>query len=158
MVTVTLTLVVGLVVGLVTASLTRKGEHAKWLREQRYEAYVALMVDMSTFTALIETKQTLANVTRTKARVHAYIESASEAFEAVSLLGPREVNTAGQQWVWAAKSYAETKTPLGKSALANARWQFLIVAGEYLNSQNVTMEPMTEPSAAPRSAVAPMPS
>lgn len=147
-VTVILTLIVGLVVGVVTALLTRKSEHAKWLREQRYEAYVAFMIDMSTFTALLETKQTLANVASTKARVHAYIENASAAFEAVSLLGPRRVNAAGQQWVWAARSYAGNKTPLAKDALANARWQFLVVAGEYLNSQNVMMEPMTEPNAA----------
>jgi hypothetical protein len=97
-VTVILTLLVGLVVGLVTALLTRKGEHAKWLREQRYEGYVAVMIDMSTFTALLETKQTLVNVTTTKARVHAYTENASTAFEAVSLLGPRTVNGAGQHW------------------------------------------------------------
>jgi hypothetical protein len=152
------TVITTLIVGVVTALLTRKGEHAKWLREQRYEAYVAFMIDMSTLTALLETKQTLANATNTRARVHAYTENASAAFEAVSLLGPRKVNAAGQRWVWAAKSYAENKTPLGKSSLAKARWQFLIVAGEILDSQNVTREPMTQRSAPPRSAMATTPS
>ena len=39
-VSVSLTLIVGLAVGLVSALLARKGEHSKWVREQRYEAYV----------------------------------------------------------------------------------------------------------------------
>jgi hypothetical protein len=155
-VSVSLTLIVGVVVGLTTALLTRKGEHAKWLRERRYEAYVAFMIDMDTVTTLIGTKPTVANVFKLIARVERHIEKASAAFEAVSLLGPREVNAAGQKWVWSVNAYEETKAAPEKTALSAARWQFLIVAGRILESKNVTTVPMTRPSAAPGSAVAPV--
>jgi len=138
-----------LVVGVVTASLARKGEHAKWLREQRYEAYVAFMIDMSTVTSLLDTELSLANVTKVKSRADAYTEKASASFEAVSLLGPRKVNAAGQQWVWAANAYARTKTTRDQTALSKTRWRFLVVAGKVLNSNNVSTEAMTRPGAAP---------
>src|SRR5690554_2929616 len=147
-VSVSLTLIVGLAVGLVTALLTRKGEHAKWLREQRYEAYVAFMIDMSAMTALIDTTPTLWNAFKLMARVEAITEKSRAAFEAVSLLGPREVNSAGQRWRWAAAEFAKSKTITNKAILSDARWQFLIAAGEVLKSRNVTAVPMANPDGA----------
>lgn len=141
-VSVSLTLIVGLAVGLVTALLARKGEHAKWMREQRYEAYVAFMIDMSGMTALIETTPTLRNGFKLLARVEALTEKSRAAFEAVSLLGPREVNGAGQRWLWAAAAFAKSKTAEDKTALSDARWRFLITAGEILKSRNVAAEPI----------------
>lgn len=143
-----------LLVGVVTALLARNGEHAKWLREQRYEAYVAFMIDMSTLAALIQTELSLTNASKVKARADAYTEKASAAFEAVSLLGPRKVNAAGQQWVWAANAYASTKTTADQAAFSHARWQFLAVAGKVLKSKNVRTEPIARPSAATGSSVA----
>lgn len=142
-----------LLVVVVTAWLARKGEHAKWVREQRYRAYVAFMIDMSTLTALLETHVSITNLAKVKARAHGYTENAPAAFEAVSLLGPRKVNSAGQQWVWAAKSYEKSKTAEDRTALSKARWQFLIVAGEVLSSKNVTTEPITRAHAIPDRAV-----
>lgn len=136
----------------VTAWLARKGEHAKWVREQRYKAYVAFMIDMSTLTALLETDVFITNLVKVKARAHDYTENASAAFEAVSLLGPRKVNAAGQQWVWAAKCYERSKSAEDRTALSRARWQFLIVAGEVLSSKNVTPEPLARIDAIPDSA------
>ncbi|WP_162924920.1 hypothetical protein [Mycetocola zhujimingii] len=156
-VSVALTLIVGLVVGVVTALLARKGEHAKWLREQRYAAYVAFMIDMSTLTALLQTDVSLTNLVKVRARADAYTKSASAAFEAVSLLGPRKVNAAGQRWFSAANNYAKTKTTPARTALAEARWEFLIVAGEILNSKNVRTAPTTEPGSTSARGVTPAP-
>lgn len=155
-VSVSLTLVVGVVVGLITAVMARKGEHAKWMRERRYEAYMGFMIDMDTMTTLIGTKPTIENVTRVKARIESLSEKSSASFEAVSLLGPRKVNAAGQRWIWSATAYSKTQSAPEMTALSAARWQFLIVAGKVLKSKNVTAVPMARPSTAPGSAVAPV--
>jgi hypothetical protein len=141
-VSVSLTLVVGISVGLVTASLTRRGEHAKWVREQRYVAYVAFMVDMSAMTALIEATPTIWNISKLLRRYEVQTEKSRAAFEAVSLLGPRDVNAAGQRWLWAATTFAKSKTKEDRTALSAARWDFLVSAGGILGSRNVTAEPM----------------
>jgi len=149
-VSVSLTLLAGLSVGLLTALLARRGEHAKWLRERRDEGYVAFMVDMSTMTTLINTKPSAENASKIMARIEDHSERASAAFEAVSLLGPRRVNAAGQKGVWAASEYATSKADVEESALSAARWQFLIVAGKVLKSKNVTAEPPDKSSATSR--------
>jgi hypothetical protein len=145
-----------LVVGLVTALLARRGEHAKWVRERRYDAYQAFMIDMAAMSTLIEMKPSVANALKSKARIDAYVERASAAYEAVSLLGPREVNAAGQRWVWSAVAYAKNKSESEKDAFAAARWQFLIVAGRILNSKNVPAVPMVQPGVATSAIEAPV--
>jgi len=146
-VSVILTLIVGVVVGLVTALLARKGEHAKWLRERRYEAYVAFITDMDAFIALANTKPTMLNAMKIAARSDALTERMPDAFEAVSLLGPREVNATGQQLVWAANDFGTTKDEQHLADVGAARWQFLLAAGKVLKSKNVTPEPMVRPNA-----------
>jgi hypothetical protein len=138
----------------VTALLARTGEHAKWVRERRYDAYVAFMIDMATLATLIEIKPSLANFVKTRARIDAYLERVSAAYEAVSLLGPREVNAAGQNWVWSAVAYSTTRSASDKTAVAAARWQFLVAAGKILNSKNVTAVPMANPDVATSAAAA----
>ena len=110
------------------------------------------MIDMSAMTASIETTPTLWNAFKLMSRVEAITEKSRAAFEAVSLLGPREVNAAGQRWLWAAAAFAKSKTAADKTTLSNARWHFLITAGEILKSRNVTAEPMASLGAAPSNA------
>lgn len=148
-VSVFLTLIVGAIIGLVTALLARKGEHTKWLRERRYDAYVAFMVDMNTLSDLISTKPTATNARKLLDRITDYTETASAAFEAVSLLGPRKVNNAGQKWLWAITDYLKTKSEPAAAAVAEARWQFLVVAGAVLSSKNVTTERTIRPGMLP---------
>jgi len=156
-VSVSLTLVVSVLVGVVTAFLARKGEHSKWLRERRYEAYVAFMIDMDTMQSLIETKPSLENMLKVKARAEAHVQGAPAAFEAVSLLGPRKVNAAGQAWVLSGNDYAKNRTETAKSAFLAARWQFLIVAGKFLNSSNVSTASAKQTDAVSRPAASPVP-
>ena len=145
-VSVALTLFVGLIVGWVTSSLARRGEHAKWLRESRYEAYVAFMIDMSALAHIIDSKPTADNAKTLLAKIESYRDRSSASLESVSLLGPRKVNKAGQHWTWAASSYMTEKTEANKVGLSSARWEFLKVAGKILKSKNVTNVPMTKPT------------
>ena len=148
-VSVFLTLIVGAVVGLITALLARKSEHTKWLRERRYDGYVSFMIDMNTLTTLILTKPTVTNAVTLLARISKYTANSSAAFEAVSLLGPRKINKVGQEWIWAISDYLTTKAEPEAAAVAEARWRFLIVAGEVLKSKNVTIERTIRPSMLP---------
>ena len=149
-VSVSLTLVVGVVVGVISAYLTQRGEHAKWMRERRYDAYIAFMIDMDLLMTLADTTISASNAETVKTRIDAYTERAAAAFEAVSLLGPRSVNAAGQRWVWAIADYLKTKDDHDNEELKSARWQFLIAAGEQLRSKNVGAAPLSRPAAGQR--------
>jgi hypothetical protein len=155
-VSVSLTLLVSVLVGVLTAFLARKGEHSKWLRERRYEAYVAFMIDMDTMQSLIETKPSLENILKVRARAEAHVQGAPAAFEAVSLLGPRKVNAAGQAWVVSGNEYAKNRTETTKSTFHAARWQFLIVAGKFLKSSNVSTSPPKRTEAVSSPAASPV--
>lgn len=138
-VSVSLTLFVGVVVGSVTAWLSRRGEHAKWTRERRFDAYVSFMLDMAALQELVKLTPTAANAQHTLDRLREFSEKFPASFEAVSLLGPRSVNAAGQLWVGAATALAEGRTSVDECNAA--RWEFLKRAGKVLNSQNVGKEP-----------------
>jgi len=144
-VSVSLTLVVGIVVGLVTALLSRRGEHAKWVRERRFDAYVAFMIDMEAVTTLHGAAITAVNASKMAARAESIVERVPAAFEAVSLLGPRSVNAAGQNWVWAIVAYGQDKSDLRKADVSQARWDFLVSAGKVLKSKNVGLTPLSKP-------------
>ncbi|CAN5209772.1 hypothetical protein BH11ACT5_BH11ACT5_21880 [soil metagenome] len=138
-VSVSLTLAVGVVVGVVTAWLTRRGEHAKWVRERRYDAYVAFMVDMAAFTDLLNRPPKREDAQYVADRLRSLSEKFMESFESVSLLGPKRVNAKGQLWVGSA--IARGKGEVGDQETSAARWQFLIVAGRVLKSKNVGKQP-----------------
>jgi len=148
-VSVTLTLGVGIVVGLLSGFLARKGEHAKWLRERRFDAYVAFMIDMNSLSDIAHTTPTLQNATALKARIDSLPEKTSAAFEAVSLLGPRTTNAAGQKWVRAITVCSHEKTAPNDASLSAARWNFLVAAGRILKSRNVTATPTSNPNEIP---------
>lgn len=140
-VSVALTLIVSVVVGLLTAWLSRRGEHAKWLRERRFDAYLAFMIDMDAFVELAS--NTSKPTSATVARLEKLFERFSASHEAVSLLGPKRVNAAGQKWIWAA---GEVRDLHDRTAASAARWQFLIAAGGVLRSLNVGREPLKKPA------------
>jgi hypothetical protein len=126
------------VLGLIGAWIQSLREHRKWLREQRFEAYRAFMKDMDSLGYLATTTPTLVNAIGLNKRANALLEGYADAFEAVSLLGPKNVNAAGQQWVWAARDLKGTKSGPEYKAWTAARWHFLIAAGVELRSRNVS--------------------
>lgn len=129
-------------IGLLGAAIQAAREHRKWLRERRFEAYRAFMVDMNTAQSIVATKPTRGELENFKQRVKTYAENASHAFEAVSLLGPRNVNRAGQRWMKALGAFAENRDDGARVDAVNAaRWRFLVVAGRVLKSRNVTEHP-----------------
>lgn len=135
-----------LIGGFVGAFIQHRREHERWLRQRRYEAYRAFMIDMDTHRDLMQTTPTLFNAIAYVKRANALQRGVANAYEAVSLLGPRKVNAAGQQWVWAATDLFHARTDAAKrKAWADARWAFLVAAGKELESKNVGPEEPVRP-------------
>ena len=127
-------------IGLLGAWIQARRDHRKWLREKRFDAYRAFLVSMSTYEELAKIEPTPQNAESTLKRLRDLIENLSNSFETVSLLGPRKVNAVGQNWVNAATALTKDKTDLSHEAFRSARWQFLVVSGKVLKSENVTKE------------------
>jgi hypothetical protein len=109
------------ILGLVGAWIQSRREHQKWLRERRYEAYKAFMIDMDAFGELAQTTPSLANALSNAKRANLLQRRFAESFEAVSLLGPKSVNTAGQRWAWAGAEFKNDKGEAVKEEWSAAR-------------------------------------
>ena len=99
------------------------------------------MVHMSQLSALATTKITVTNAHSIKQRLDAVADQITRSGEAVSLLGPRAVNAAGQDWVGAAHDVAADNSEATRAAWRKGRWQFLIAVGKELGSDNVGKTP-----------------
>lgn len=127
--------------GLIGAWIQSISEHRRWLRERRFNAYHEFMVDMSQMTDLLTTEITSENAERIKAKLHALPDQINRSSEAVSILGPRSVNAAGQDWIGTTSAYSDSEPEAGRAAMSRGRWQFLIAAGKELRSKNVGETP-----------------
>lgn len=129
-------------IGLLGAWIQSRREHKRWLRERRYDAYRRFMVDMGTARSIVGTEPTVFNVIDLRRRARTYTSEALDAFEAVSLLGPRPVNRAGQAWADALAALAKHRgEPSFLEAYRLRRWEFLLAAGHVLGSTNVEPAP-----------------
>lgn len=134
--------------GLIGAWIQSRREHRKWLRERRYEAYRAFMIDMDAFGDLAQATPTLTNALSYVKRANTLHRRFAESYEAVSLLGPKGVNAAGQRWAWAGADFKNDKSEAAKKEWNDARWGFLIAAGKELKSKNVQPQEPVRPVAA----------
>jgi hypothetical protein len=123
--------------GLIGAWIQSIGEHRKWLRERRFEAYRDFIINMSQLSAFLDTEITKANVETMKAKLDVWSDESTRSIEAVSMLGPRSVNAAGQDWFGAAHKWAEDKSQANRDSMSKGRWRFLIAVGKELGSRNV---------------------
>lgn len=123
--------------GLIGAWIQSIRDHRKWLRERRFEAYRDFMIDMAQLSELVSTKITVSNAERVKTRLQAVSDDITRSAEAVSLLGPRAVNAAGQDWFGAAKNLATENSDANRESMRKGRWKFLVAVGKELNSKNV---------------------
>lgn len=124
-------------IGLMGAWIQSRREHGKWLRERRLEAYRAFMIDMDTYRRLRSQTVTLRTAWKLKRQHEDFAAAFPGSFEAVSLLGPRSVNAAGQRWIEAFDAPSTPGLPIDKAAYAESRWAFLVAAGRVLRSENV---------------------
>ena len=129
-------------IGLLGAWIQGRREHVRWLREKRFDAYRAFMVDMNELSRLRKSPvSTLTVVTKIR-RTNKLNDRFPHSYEAVSLLGPKSVNAAGQAWVSAAAALKSSDVTTGRKALDDARWTFLLAAGRVLDSRNVGGTPL----------------
>lgn len=135
-------------IGLLGAWIQAKRDHRRWLRQRRYDAYHAFMVDMEA----LRDATTLARAglagSRRRNRLKSLQVSRSRSLEAVSILGPRSVNDAGQRWVWVAHHFQFAAEQRNNESWRDARWSFLKAVGRELKSNNVSHSPPARPSAA----------
>ncbi len=129
--------------GLIGAWIQSVREHRKWLRERRFEAYRDFIINMSQLSDLLSTKITKENAKAIKARLDVWSDESTRAIEAVSMLGPRAVNAAGQDWFGAAHKRAEDNSQANKDSMSRGRWKFLIAVGKELGTNNVGDTPPT---------------
>ncbi|MGH3040267.1 MAG: hypothetical protein ACRDNG_00740 [Gaiellaceae bacterium] len=127
--------------GLIGAWIQSIREHRKWLRERRLDAYLEFMTSMSRVTRLAEETPTLENAERVLAELHALEDPMLASGDAVSILGPRAVNAAGQDWIGAATAFAKDRSEANRDALRRGRWRFLIASGKKLKTRNVGENP-----------------
>lgn len=128
-------------VGLLGAMVQSKREHTKWLRAQRLDAYGRFMADMGEWRFLLEhaASRRRAEENDELGTVRARVLASGDA---VSLLGPKSVNAAGQRWLWATSGLISEETPAARESWDRTRWQFLVEAGKVLNSRNVGIAPL----------------
>lgn len=124
-------------IGLLGAWIQSRREHGKWLRERRLEAYRAFMIDMDTYKRLRSQTATLTTARKLKRQHENFAAVFPGSFEAVSLLGPRSVNAAGQRWIEVFDAPSTPGPPFDRAAYAESRWAFLVAAGRVLSSENV---------------------
>jgi hypothetical protein len=134
------------ILGLIGAWIQSRREHRKWLRERRYEAYRAFMVDMDAFGDVAQTTPTLVDALSYVKRAKALQRGFAESYEAVSLLGPKKVNAAGQRWAWAGADFKKGDSAAAQKEWGDARWGFLIAAGKELKSRNVGPQQLVRPA------------
>ena len=127
--------------GLIGVWIQSVGEHRKWLRERRFEAYLDFMTDMSLIARIVRTEPNEENAEKLKAEVLAWHEASDRSLDAVSILGPKAVNAAGQDWMGATLAFVEDRTDARDVAMRKGRWQFLIAVGKELGSKNVGEAP-----------------
>lgn len=127
--------------GLIGAWIQSIREHRKWLRERRHEAYLDFMVVMSKISALAKIDGTPENAAQLAAKLAALSDDLIRAGDAVSILGPRAVNAAGQDWVGAATASIGDRSEAKSNAVSRGRWRFLIAVGKELKSKNVGAVP-----------------
>lgn len=127
--------------GLIGAWIQSVREHRKWLRERRFEAYRDFVINMSQLSNLLDTEITKKNAESLKAKLDVWSDESTRAVEAVSMLGPRSVNAAGQDWFGAAQKWANDRSEANKDSMSKGRWKFLIAVGKELGSNNVGETP-----------------
>lgn len=123
--------------GLIGAWIQSVRDHRKWLRERRFEAYRDFMINMSQLSNLVRTKINIANAESVKSTLHALSDEIVRSSEAVSMLGPRSVNAAGQDWVGAALNLTRENSDANRESMRQGRWKFLTAVGKELGSKNV---------------------
>lgn len=127
--------------GLIGAWIQSIRDHRKWLRERRFEAYRDFMINMSQLSSLVRTKINLANAGSVKSRLDVLTDEIVRSCEAVSMLGPRAVNAAGQDWLGAALNLATENSEANRESMSKGRWKFLMAVGKELSSRNVGDSP-----------------
>lgn len=123
--------------GLIGVWIQSVREHRKWLRERRYEAYLHFMTDMSQISKIVRTEPTRENAADLKAKLDAWIDGVGRSMDEVSVLGPKSVNAAGQDWMAATTAFAVDRSEEKSESMSKGRWQFLITVGKELGSKNV---------------------
>lgn len=112
-------------------------EHRKWLRERRFEAYLEFMTDMAQISNVLRAEPTAANAEKLKAKLEDWSDAMDRSMDSVSILGPKKVNAAGQDWMSATLAFATDRSAAQKASMSKGRWRFLIAVGKELGSKNV---------------------
>jgi hypothetical protein len=132
--------------GLIGAWIQSIREHRKWLRERRFEAYRDFMINMSQLSHILSAKIDASRAVNVRAGLDAWSDQIVRSGEAVSILGPKVVNAAGQDWLGAAQAQAEDNSEANKEAMRRGRWKFLVAVSKELNSKSVgELPPVARP-------------
>lgn len=99
------------------------------------------MINMSQLSHILSTKVNVGNAISVKARLDAWSDQIVRSSEAVSILGPKAVNAAGQDWLGAANKRAGDDSESNEEAMRAGRWKFLTAVGKELGSKNVGEAP-----------------